>query len=159
MSYKGNLERSGERVSREFRGESLTVQSDKHGADINQIVGKFVKTGIMPNVKVGQPMFGDFVNVMNYQDALICVAHVEQQFDALPAHVRDRFKNSPSELIDFLSDADNRQEAVELGFAVEATDLPLEQPKAVREKFFEKESPQEGVTEPGAPDQAAPGEA
>jgi phage internal scaffolding protein len=39
----------------------------------------------------------------------------EDEFDALPAQIRARFENEPANLIDFLSNEQNRDEAEKLG--------------------------------------------
>ena len=39
----------------------------------------------------------------------------DDAFMALPAAVRERFNNDPAELVDFVSDVNNRSEAIDLG--------------------------------------------
>lgn len=94
---------------------SLTIQSEKDSCDINKIIEKFTRTGIMTNIRQDQPMYGDFSDLCDYQTARIRVQEAEEQFMELPASIRTRFDNDPGKLIDFLGDENNRAEAIELG--------------------------------------------
>jgi len=51
-----------------FKDESLTSQSDLADADINVIVGRFIKSGLLPNVNL-EPLYGDFTEVGDFADA------------------------------------------------------------------------------------------
>lgn len=96
---------------------SKTVQSQKEQADINNIVKAFGVTGKLPmNIRV--PQYGDFTGAYDYQTALNAVMAAEKSFMQLPAKVRDRFKNDPQQLLQFVSDPKNREEAIELGLAI-----------------------------------------
>lgn len=96
---------------------SMTNQADKDSTDINKIVSRFEKTGnimdLMGNSR--QPMYGDFTAVGDYHSLRCKLAQVDRSFMALPVDVRARFDNDPQMLIDFLGDAKNFKEAVDLG--------------------------------------------
>jgi phage internal scaffolding protein len=103
-------------------GESMTKQSFKDDADINNIVGQFLKTGILPqNTSAGQ--YGDFSEVKDYQSCLNAVIDAQEQFLTLPAKIRDKFGDDPGKLLDFLADSKNYDEAVELGI-LKAKEVP-----------------------------------
>jgi len=93
---------------------SLTQQHQKDQADINFIVEQFNVTGILPTAPVS-PQYGDFTGISDYQSALNAVIDAQDEFMSLPANIRSRFDNDPSNLINFLSNDENRQEAIELG--------------------------------------------
>ena len=61
------------------------------------------------------PQYGDFVDIPDFQSAMNAVIGAQRSFDALPANVRKRFANSPQALMEFMSDPENRDEAVRLG--------------------------------------------
>lgn len=82
--------------------------------DINRIMDRFHKTGVLPMGKLGG-RFGDVSMVGSYEDCLVRVSEIQNAFLALPAKVRDRFRNNPSALLAFLGDEKNREEAVSLG--------------------------------------------
>jgi phage internal scaffolding protein len=96
---------------------SRTQQSSKSEADINTIVGRVMKTGVLPTITGKPPEFGDFNDVLEYQSALNAVIEARESFNALPAKVRSRFHNDPGALLEFLSKSENQAEAVKLGLA------------------------------------------
>jgi len=61
------------------------------------------------------PVFGDFDEVDDYHTAVNAVRDATEAFMALPGTVRDRFRNSPQEFIEFCSDRRNLDEARKLG--------------------------------------------
>lgn len=93
--------------------KSLTKQSEMEACDINVIMRKFGH-GDLPN-KYVSPQFGDFSQVNDYHTALNAVAVAHEEFDALPAAIRAKFQNDPYELLTYLNDSGNRDEAVKLG--------------------------------------------
>lgn len=93
---------------------SLTIQSAKDECDINLIIDRANK-GIMPAVNQSQPRFADVSDVGDYQHALNVVMEADEAFMSLPSAVRDRFGNDPAQLLEFLGDDRNRDEAVKLG--------------------------------------------
>lgn len=96
---------------------SRTKQSFAKEADINFLMGRFLRTGEFPTPeetgRVGT--FGDFSDGVDFQMALERVQDAERQFKGLEARVRDRFNNDPAQMLDFLSRDGNREEAVRLG--------------------------------------------
>lgn len=94
--------------------EDMCQQSFKEECDINTIVRRFGLTGVMPET-MRMPLNGDFTNVPDFQTALNMVREASDEFMRLPAEVRKRFGNDPGELMVFLEDEKNREEAVKLG--------------------------------------------
>lgn len=95
--------------------ESMTVQSEKDSCDFNLIHARFMKTGLMTNMRRDPPQYGDFSSASDYHDSVLRAQQAEEAFMTLPALIRARFKNDPGQLIDFLADSSNRPEAVKLG--------------------------------------------
>lgn len=98
--------------------ESMTKQSFVDECDINTIMRRYEATGAFPdhiNQRAGRGVFGDFSDVADFQTALHTVMAAEEMFSELPARVRDRFGNDPEQLIKFLQDDANRDEAIKLG--------------------------------------------
>lgn len=104
----------------DFTGKkSRTLQSDAEAADINNILKRYQRTGLLPEMIKTNPRYGEFADVPSYQEALNIVKLAHEQFDNLDAHVRARFQNSPEEFLAFTSNSDNLKEMVELGLAIE----------------------------------------
>lgn len=95
--------------------ESMTVQADARDADINIIMSRYQQTGQLPRVNSLNPEGGDFTAVGDYRDCLTKLQNARDEFASLPAHVRKKFANDPANLLEFLSDPNNAEEAVKLG--------------------------------------------
>lgn len=88
--------------------------SHKEETDVNWIIDRFHKTGVLPGVDVGS-VFADIADAPTYHDAMNIVARANEQFEALDARVRKRFSNDPAEFLAFCSDESNRPEMEKLG--------------------------------------------
>ncbi len=102
-----------------FTGHSRTKQSFKDETDINAIMARFQTTGMLEFVNKHEPQYGD-VTAIDFQTSMQSVARARELFADLPSKVRDRFNNDPAELLEFLDNPDNREEAVLLGLAKRA---------------------------------------
>lgn len=125
---------------------SMTKQSFADECDINKIMERYEKTGVMPE---GRHMyeFGDAISEYSYQESLNAVIHADEQFAQLPAKLRDRFGNDPVQLLKFLEDPANRDEAVELGLV----DRPPPAPEPMEVRIVDPSPPQpNGAPAPSA---------
>ena len=89
-------------------------QHHKDECDINVILERFGKTGQLP-VNAISGTYGDFSGVHDYHTALNTLIAAESEFDSLPANIRKQFANEPANLIEFLNDPKNKDQAIELG--------------------------------------------
>lgn len=96
---------------------SLTQQQFKEEADINTIVERFLKSGVLPNA-VNMPQYVDYEGVFDFQSAMNVVRAADENFMRLDAKIRARFNNSPQEFLQFFADPANTDEAIRLGLAV-----------------------------------------
>lgn len=116
------------RVQIFFDEPSRTKQEFKQECDLNHIMKRFKKVmGVdflnrYSGVVGGQ--FGDFSNVPDFRTARDQVKRMEEVFMALPAKVRSRFNNDPAELLDFVDDPMNLEEARSLGLAKPEVNTP-----------------------------------
>ena len=96
---------------------SLTQQQFKDECDINKIMDRYLRTGVLsdPLQNRGTPKYGDYADIGDYMDHMNKVVEANEMFEALPASIRKRFNNNPGELIDFVMNDDNRAEAEFLG--------------------------------------------
>jgi phage internal scaffolding protein len=100
-----------------FPDASLTQQQFKEEADINTIVNRFLKTGVLPTPNTF-PQYVDFEGVFDYQSAMNLVRAADESFMRMDAKVRSRFNNSPQEFLEFFADPANIEEATRLGLAI-----------------------------------------
>lgn len=96
---------------------SLTQQQFKEEADINTIVDRFLRSGVMPT-PVNMPQYVDYEGVFDFQSAMNVVRAADENFMRLDAKVRARFNNSPQEFLEFFANPDNTDEAIRLGLAI-----------------------------------------
>lgn len=97
--------------------QSKTNQSDKDSTDINKIMKRYEKSGLITDLITGVPRtpnYGDFTGIPDYHTLQSTLARTRQAFEALPADTRTRFGNDPHNLVNFLADPKNDGEAVDL---------------------------------------------
>ncbi len=110
-------------VGIDFEGTtSRTKQSMRDECDVNLIMRKWRKTGELAHLKQGTPRYGDFTNADDYLLACNRVLEAQQCFDALSSRIRDKMNNNPAELLAFLENPENREEAIELGLVNKPTE-------------------------------------
>lgn len=123
-----------EKVSYECQGESLTEQSHKDACDINMMVARAVRTGVMPQ-SPGEARFMD-CPAMTYHEALETVRLAQISFSALPAQVRRVFDNNPGLMLSAIEaskdDPALHSELVELGILEEVRNAPTKTDEPVK---------------------------
>lgn len=117
---------------------SRTKQSFREESNINNIMAKYARTGIVEHGNRHAPSYGE-VPAVDFKQALELVMAAEQSFAELPALVRRRFENDPANFLAFCEDPANRDEAGTLGL------LNLIEPQAA------PEPPAEGSPPPAPP--------
>jgi len=128
---------SKKRVVETTSQEMVTKQDQKDDTDINKITERHLHTGVLASntgrrgARPRQAMFGDFSSAADFQTAVNGINDAELAFSQLPGRLRARFKNSAYQLMRFLEDPANLDEAVKLGL-VEPP--PKEAPKAPESK-------------------------
>lgn len=105
-------------VQIDFNDPSRTTQDYAGEANINTLMAKYAQTGLLgpKGAPMEPPTFRDVRHLQqDYHQAMNTVRRAQELFEASPARIRDRFGNQPSQLLAFLSDPNNRQEAEKLG--------------------------------------------
>ena len=103
----------------ETTGDSMTQQQFQSECDVNNILAKYKRTGMLTHIQKHEGNFGDFSSVEDYQTSLGKLMQAKQSFESLPSELRAKFENDPAQLISFLSDEKNDAEAVRLGLKIE----------------------------------------
>lgn len=94
--------------------KSMAKQAMKDESDINFIMKKFQKTGIIQHQKEFQGNYGDFAAI-DYHEAMNIVVQADQMFDTVPSSVRKRFGNDPGTFLEFVTDEANHEEMRNMG--------------------------------------------
>ena len=115
--FKSTFERN--RVITDYSSQpSLTKSEFKDECDINNVVKRALRTGVLPGVD-RQALYGDFSQVENYAEAQIKIAEAKSEFEQLPSGIKEKFDNDVTNLLDFVDDPENEAEAIKLGLLPE----------------------------------------
>lgn len=136
-------------------------QVDQEGVDavnINNLMAKYDPSGKLFANAITQGFtteaglkFDEFIQPVDFQESLNRTIHAQQQFETLPANLRNRFENNPIKFLEYMADKENTEEQYKLGLRVKK-----EQPapgatlddvvKAVRETAKPKKQAPKGDT-------------
>lgn len=117
---------------------AMTKQSFADETDINKIIARFAKTGMLDSLNDKEPFYGDVSDILDYQASLNLIREADELFMAMSPEIRERFKNDPQLMIDFLENPGNLDEAIKLGMVVprpvvaEEPVVALEAPKSFK---------------------------
>jgi len=113
----------------------LTDQSDLKSSDINVIMKQYAARGENPHLDPSQFRYEDVSNLPTLETMFDIVNNAQNEFMKLPADIRRLMDNDPSQLENFISDANNADHLVKYGLAVprktEVKDPP-ESPKPTK---------------------------
>ncbi len=126
-------------VRKIFLLPSRTQQSFAEETDINRIMAKYQKTGMLDHINEHGAHYGDQPAAEDFHAAMSMVASTNSLFEELPSSVRDEFDNDPSLFLDYVADDERRADLVRTG-EINHSETPAEEP----------ETPETPV-EPGAP--------
>ncbi len=112
------------RVQLDTGDVSMTKQSFKDECDINFIMKKFEKTGLLDHVNKFNGYYGDLPENVDYQTALNSVFEAEAAFRSLTADIRSKFHNDAGEFLAFVEDAENAEEIIALGLGPQPSSEP-----------------------------------
>lgn len=96
------------------QGIKKAKQEFKDDADINSIMRKFQKTGVITHTARHQGEYGE-IGPQTLHDALNTVRAAETMFQELPSSIRNKFANNPQEFLAYVQDSKNYIEAQSLG--------------------------------------------
>lgn len=120
--------RDEEHVGIVFPSDSLAQQQFRDDCDVNRIVDRYVKTGVLEHLSDVAPQYGDVTDVpTDLMAAYDAVGRAEVAFMQLPSQLRKELDNDPSRLSAWLRNENNRETAVRYGLMnapVEPTNLP-----------------------------------
>ncbi len=86
--------------------EDLCEQTHKEDCDVNTIMRKFQKTGIIEHRAKHGLQYGN-VPAMDYREAMETVAISNSMFEELPSKARQYFDNDPAKFLEFTENPEN----------------------------------------------------
>lgn len=85
---------------------SMTKQSLKDDADVNKIIKRYNKTGVLPNMNKLEAVYGEITS-QDLQEALNKVDASFEAFSEVPSDIRAQFGNDAGAFIDFATNPEN----------------------------------------------------
>ena len=113
------------RVSAPVGGKSVTEQHHAKTCNINAIMAKYQKTGLIDHITKHKGRYGD-VSGADFQTAQNLIAEQETIFHELPASVRSHFDNDPAQYLDLVMTEEGQQELATLLNPPPAENVPPE---------------------------------
>lgn len=119
------------RESVSFPAAGRTKQYFRDECDVNRIMARYLETGILDGRDPASARFVDCtaLQALDYQGAMNFIIDAQAVFSSLPSSIRSRFRNDPAELLAFVDNPANRDEAISLGLvpnpAAQAASVPL----------------------------------
>jgi len=98
---------------------SRTKQQFKAECDINNIMKRYQRDGIITHLKQFGGRYEDVSGAVSFQEAYEIVHNAQAAFGTLPSSVRKRFDNDPGHFMQFALNPANKAEMVKLGLAKE----------------------------------------
>lgn len=124
-AYNYDMNAAGDETGIHCKEPTMAKQEFKEECDINTIIDRFGIGQEMPQ-NVQMPLTSDFMETMDYREALHELRRADEAFMQYPAHIRERFGNDPARFIDFAVDPANAAQCAEWGL-----NRPVEAPPAV----------------------------
>lgn len=93
-------------------------QSMLDECDVNLIVERFAKTGLLEHIAEGIPQYVDASELGDFRSVLEQVRKVEDYFSGLPAAVRSSFQNDAARFMDYLESGASAEDLQKLGLAI-----------------------------------------
>lgn len=102
---------------------SLTEQHHKDSCDVNLIMARYQKTGLIDHVKKHGGDYG-FCDGATFQEHMFAIRKANEMFHDLPSSAREYFDQKPEKFLDFVDSLpdgpEGTQQLVKLGLAPES---------------------------------------
>ena len=93
--------------------DGRTKQSFKNSTDINKILHRAQKTGMISHLAKHEAIYGDF-DGFDFTTAQNTIARANSIFAELPSELRNEFEGQPSKFFEFANDPNNVGKLTEL---------------------------------------------
>lgn len=138
-----------------FEEDTLTKQSFRDECNINNIMAKYIRTGVIDHANNYQAEYG-FALALDYREANEIIIRADAMFLDLPSSVRERFDNDPAEFLAFVQDEANLPEMQEMGLVSKPEPIQEPEPAPLATDPPAKPSDPPAVAEPAMPAQDPP---
>lgn len=104
-------------MQKHFEKPSLTQENLSEETNINTIMSRYKKTGVLPEKNGMEPRYGDFTGYQDYHQSMNAILKAQDSFMTIPAEIRARFGNDPGKFLEFCQNPDNQDEMIDMGLA------------------------------------------
>lgn len=105
------------------RAKTVVKQSFKEECDINRIMAKYQKTGVVSWLSKHEGRYAD-VTGFDFMESMNTIAKANEMFADLPSKVRGRFANDPVRFLEFMHDPESVDESYKLGLRTRPQPAP-----------------------------------
>ncbi len=98
-------------------GVTMTKQSFKEECDINTIMTKYQKSGVLAHFNANQGDYSNLIHDGDYHSHMNFILAANENFSSLPSLIRRKFNNDPAVFLKFAADPDNLDQMIELGLS------------------------------------------
>lgn len=151
-SFRHPIKGPFDRVSIDCSQDGLTKQEFKDDCDINKIMDKYQRTGVINHLAKHGEQYGEIV-AADLMEAHLISEQAGVMFRELPSSLRNRFNGSPVEFLEFVQNPENRDEMIEMGLM----EKPRETLKPPETTSAGEPPPEVGTGESGAAEGASEG--
>lgn len=124
-------------------GASRTKQQFRDEVNVNNIMETYKKTGVIRSLNAKDPKYG-FVPTIDFHEAMNQISLANESFGMLPAEIRKKFNNDPYELVQFINNEANQDEAISLGLL---PDVELRNEEVSEKAVVQPDEPGESASE------------
>lgn len=115
-AYDGREAEVSDATGLSCQDPSLSVQDNAFENDPNTVMDRFARHGDIVGFHNKTPRYIDMIGLpSSYHEAMNVVASANTAFEELPARARERFDNDPGLFMEFISNPENKDEALKLG--------------------------------------------
>lgn len=107
------------------QAQGRTHQEFKDECDVNLIIPKYDRTGLLTHLNEAVAQYGDYSEVNEFQESMNLVITATENFMQIPSNIRQMFNNDPGQFFEFATDPKNNEKMIELGLA----ERPINEPK------------------------------
>ena len=137
--------------------ENLTEQSHKEELNINNILARFQRTGVIDHVKEHGPQYAD-VPAIDYREAMEIVTSSNSMFAELPSRARKYFDNDPAKFLEAMQNPETKMQTLHKLGLTNPNRKPPKAPEKPQEATKSKKGSKATSDSEGGSDAKASGE-
>lgn len=152
----GTNHRIRRRVQTPVGTKTRTKQSEADSTDVNRIMAKYLKTGVIEHWNQRRPQYGDFSAATDYKTAVDTAQAAQDEFMTLSANVRKACENDPLKLLELMASEEGMQTLVDAGLELDDSKANAGAPPAPKksEEAVAADAPLPPSTPPAGGDSA-----